>query len=304
MDIILCHTTAYRFWRAFEGDAASLAKAPRAFAMTEPYVPMPDLDDELASLGIFPAANCRLHLLFSDEVPMRRMPETRPHVWRGELPGDGLLRVAPHVLVGSPALTFVQMAEVFGEAELAMAACELAGCYAIDSQTGRVARRTPLVDCAGLRAFAAEVAGEDSAAARAAARAFDRSPSPMQAKLALLLTLPPEMGGFGLPRPVPDAAALGGVALFWPAANLLLAYDGREMPGSAATGEDAVTRMRAPHEGEPEVDVLRVGFEQVENPDTFAVVAATIARWLGVPLPERGDGFAARHGALRDDLGL
>ena len=275
MDIIVSHTGAYRFWRAFAGDAGQFAKVRRAFAMTEPYVAMPDLDDELNGLGIFPAANCRLHLLFSDTALVCRAANVRSHVWAEELPDGALVRVAPHVLMASPELCFTQMGEVFNAAELAMAACELCGTYAIDAQTGRVEPREPLTDCAALAAFAAKVAGEDAAAVRAARQAFDGATSPMQAKLALMLSLPPEQGGYGLP--LPDAA-------------FVLAYDGRESPTSTPEPSDATP--------------LRVTYEQVENPATFALVAESVAARLGLSLPERGDGFAARHAALRDDLGL
>ena len=277
MDIILSHTGAYRFWRGFAGDAGAFAKVRRAFAMTEPYVPMPDLDDELGGLGIFPAANCRLHLLFSDGSLACGAANVRSHVFAGELPEEALVRVAPHVLMASPELCFAQMAEVFSPGELAMAACELSGRYAVDPQTGRVVPRAPLTTRSRLEAFATQMAGEESAAVRAARQAVDGAASPMQAKLALMLSLPPEMGGYGLPR---QAAASA------------LVYEGREMPASAS--EPALS----------DTVPLRVTYEQVEDPATFALVAESAAARLGCPLPPRDGDFARAHAALRDDLGL
>ncbi len=84
-------------------------------------------------------------------------------------------------------------------------ACEFAGTYRLPvGKSGTNYDAAPLMSCHSLEAMARSMGSRsmERRAVRAAQLAFDHSKSPMETALALMLTLPVEMGGFGLPRPV------------------------------------------------------------------------------------------------------
>ncbi|MBR3160037.1 MAG: hypothetical protein IKF14_13200 [Atopobiaceae bacterium] len=87
----------------------------------------------------------------------------------------------------------------------AVVACEFAGTYRLpvgNKDTNYEA--VPLMSCRSLETMARSMGSRsmERRAIRASQLAFDHSKSPMETALALMLTLPVEMGGFGLPRPV------------------------------------------------------------------------------------------------------
>lgn len=125
--------------------------------------------------------------------------------------------------------------------------------------------------------------------------AFDRSGSPMETAIALLLTLPIEMGGYGLPKPVlnwsvpvgeewPDIVSQDEIIadLCWRDARLVIEYDGWEGHGGIGPAKLAKDRDRANSLTALGWHVLSIGYEQVRSERGMALLARQAARLLGI----------------------
>lgn len=99
--------------------------------------------------------------------------------------------------------SFLQMAESFPLETLVVAGMELCGRYAV-SREGAISSRCPLTSASRLRRFVGQAEGMRGVkkARRALRFVMDDSASPMETSLALLLSMPRSLGGYGLPRPV------------------------------------------------------------------------------------------------------
>ena len=193
-DIILSHETAFRFWQRFTGDRKQLKRSTRRKGLTDTVRLTPALLGELAALGLAPSAGDPLHVLLADADKRGKAPSIVAHVLSRELPMGAFIRVAEHVLVSSPELCFMQLADSRGVAGLILAGSELCGTYALVSEgsgAGRqLAARRPLTSARALVEFLSSAALPygSRTAKRAATYVFDNAASPMEAKLALLLS--------------------------------------------------------------------------------------------------------------------
>lgn len=134
---------------------------------------------------------------------------------------------------------------------------------------------------------------------RAMERAFDRSASPREMALALMLTLPADMGGFGLPKPalnvtldvwgrevvhiwqeeiVPD--------LLWKERALVVEYDSDEFHAAAGQGKLAEDAARSNALAASGYTVLRATTETVSSLGELELLARQVATVLGETLPE------------------
>lgn len=141
--------------------------------------------------------------------------------------------------------------------------------------------------------------------------AFERSASPMETALILMLTLPSEYGGYGLPRPELNAklktdrfAGLwdGGASitpdLLWRDERLVVEYDSDEehaLRGGRKAGDDATRANVLVAMG---YRVLRVTTSNVLSLVSIGRVAQQIAACLGVALEEPDDIAQIRHHKL------
>ena len=274
MDIVLSHTTAFRYWCAFEGDISVFRRPRRIAAMTEALEMTPSLTQELADLGVA-APDTRggggesepLHVLFADASLRKRSGGVVSHVFAGKLPSGALVQVGEHVLMCSPELAFVQMAEVFAPEREAFAGCELCASYGM-GVGGSIFPRAPLTKAQDLQAFAASFAGERSRALAAVQEVMEGAACPAQAKAALMLTLPTTRGGYSLPKPKLEADG----RLTWPDEGF-----------AASAGEMA---------------------DALGSAASFDGFAKRVGRGLGKYIRIRSAGFAEHHAALREQLGL
>ena len=267
MDIVLSHTTAFRYWCAFEGDISLLERPRRASAMTETPDVGPDMAGELAAAGIVFGRDDPLHLLFAEASLRKRTRQTVAHVFAGKLPAGSLVRVSAHVLVASPELAFAQMAEVFAPEREAMAGCELCAAYGTRAG-GETFSRGPLTTPWALQVFAQAFAGERSRAFAASCEVMAGAVSSLQAKTALLLALPTTRGGYSLPQP--RLTDEGG--LWWPAADFAV-------PGDALG-------------------------DWIGDEDAFAAFAKVVGRGLGKYVRVRSAQFPKKQRALRQQLDI
>ncbi len=134
-------------------------------------------------------------------------------------------------------------------------------------------------------------------ARRVAELAFAQSASPMETALALMLTLPVEMGGFGLPRPqlnreAPIDPALRDLSskdtiiadLCWPDQRVVIEYYGWDEHFGAGPGKVAADAARANSLTALGWTVLHASFEQVRTIAGVSLLARQLASLLGAPL--------------------
>lgn len=129
--------------------------------------------------------------------------DVRMHLCKRSLPEGSFVALSPDVLVASPELCFLQMAEsldVLGEVvELGF---ELCGTYAFGPDGRTLAgSRPPLTSVARIAGYLDRCAGVRGVAkARSALRwVMDGSASPMETLLAMELGMPKRLGGRGFP---------------------------------------------------------------------------------------------------------
>ena len=315
MEIVLCHGSAFLFWRRFVGDIRRIPSVPQVMAPSE----RPRLDDallrELAGLGIAPPEEAPLHLLFASPSVRPKTPGIHAHLVTQVLPPNSFLRLSPHVLIVSPELCFVQMADVLSFGHTALIGCELCGTSAqID---GTLPSRRPLTSTAKLATFlaAAQRLGGEKQAKRALPYLVDNAASPMEARLALLLSMPTRLGGYGLPKP--EMNRLFGLSreaqrlyphdnctcdLFWPDAQVDVEYHGVGYHADeAALIRDTARTQALQHDG---VSVTSLTYPQIADPAAFDAVARTLAKSLVHRIRIRNENHPALAAQLRTELGL
>lgn len=187
-----------------------------------------------------------------------------------------------------------------------VAACEFASTYRPPHPGSGVAAfdRPPLAPLADVGAYLECLPSSSGImrARRAVELAFDRSASPMETSLALILTLPLGFGGFDLPRPhlnqeicLPEG--LPGLPgrrcvrpdLCWERERVAVEYDGDPFHPAGSPEVLAADNERQNALTALGYRVLRVRFPQVASPRRISLLAQQLAGLLGVPLEDADD---------------
>ena len=318
MDIVVSHGSAWHFWRSFQGDIRRLTRVSIAEAMVKPAPLTASLRAELASCGFEPSREQPLDLLFHRDTTRSQSSRIRPHRTSRSLPPGSLVRLADEVLIASPELTFAQLSDQLPVGELALVGCELCGTYRLHGGDGcrlpMPAERPPLTSQTAIVALLRDMGYQRRSIAQQAARAvLNGAASPMEAKVALLLSLPTKQGGYGLPRPAMNAEIRLGphgyrfyphspcrMDLYWDSASLDVEYDGVDAHPPEQHARDVARTAALMAEG---VEVLTLTKAQEYHPQAFREVAELVADRIGHPL-HLGEGFREAHFRLRRDLGF
>lgn len=315
MDIVIGHESALRYWRTV-GDAflrgydkrqADTRRACRA--LDAGRVPR-------FSEGNRRPAGCVLpvHTLVGDASLRTDTASVFAHVC-SHLPERSFVDAGEGFLVSTPEFCFLQMASEYSLAELILLGLELCGRYALVDEGPARRREAPLTSAAKLKAFAerAEGAHGRKKALRALQFVLDRSASPIESVLAMLLSLPYRLGGYGLEKPQlnyridvpPRFRKLADRSycecdLCWPAARLVVEYDSRLHHSDADRREsDARRRNTLIALG---FTVATVSADQVLDGGSFNRLAHQLANRLGKRLRYVDPQFTRAHLALRDEL--
>ena len=313
--LVISHQSAYLFWRRFQGSAKSLRTLRRPTLTNQHVALTVNLAAELAALGFSPSSEKPLDLLFSSSASRSRAKWIRPHVAPASLPEGSVVLVSAHVALASPELCFCQIAHTRSRGAALMTGCTLCGTYAFVTIEGGLGERSQLTSARQLRACCEVLGlGRESRAGWAARYVFDGAASPMEAKLALLLSLPARFGGYGLPRPEMNASIrLSDAAyalyphspcradLYWAKAKLDVEYDGRDYHGSDMHNKDVARQVALTTEG---IDVVPLTYAQIYDASAFSQVANMIAGKLGYRLRIEAKDAAAKRRMLRRELDL
>jgi len=321
--VTLCRESAVEFYR-------SMDKPPFQAVSPGPRDELITSMSRLRSEGFSPGVGKPLHVIAFSQSTRTRAKDMSVHVWSKPLPKGSLLATGRRgVLVTSPEFTLLQLAgppypnaesEESSSAsnpawqlddprfwahdrravELALLMMEFTGTY----------RRRPtryglprLSNFNGLSRFC-EDAGRSRGIMllrRALKLQMDGSFSPMETAIALMLTLPAALGGYGLPRPILNARLRGTELrstassqheilpdLYWPEREVVLEYDSREHHGeedsSLMNGEKlAHDAERANSLVAAGRHVLVVHRRQAMSLSRFDLVARQLAVLLGQP---------------------
>lgn len=144
-----------------------------------------------------------LHVLVDSDRQRVSSSRVVSHVWTGRFPAGSLYRLAPGVLVASPGFCCLLAAGRYGIARAACVEMECLGLYGRVPTPRGFLDRNPLLSKESLGAYLEEAKGSYgvSSARKAMRWALENSRSPMETKTVLALTLPLNLGGYGLPRP-------------------------------------------------------------------------------------------------------
>ena len=318
--LVISHNSALHFWRTFAGNRSALKPVRNSQAMPAPLPLSAELLGELAADGFTPSARRPIDLLFGAAVARPRTDIATPRVFSGKLPGGSLLALSERVAITSPELTFALVSRGTSRQKLALIGSELCSTYAHRRVGEPFAERAPLTSADELQRFCLQLApGGHSEAYEAARYVFDNAASPMEAKLALLLSLPTRMGGYGLPRPElnrPFALSAQAQAIYphsfcrldlsWAGTNLDVEYDGSGDEHSGDMHAKDIARLAALRlDG---IDTLVLAKQQVYDSQAFAQMAQVIAGKLtGQPRRAwrvRAKEFEAKQQELRRELNL
>lgn len=244
---------------------------------------------------VLDARNCPLseplHFMVAGNAARRTGPRVQCHVYSDRLPAGSLVAIAPDRYCASPELCFYQLA---CELPLPLAAAvgyELCGTYGKDalSERGFSCRAALTTPHHIERHLAALGARRGIRHARAALRlVLPNAASPREAILAMLLTFPRRLGGYGLPMPVlngavPSCASRSGLFrcdLLWPEQKVAIEYDSDAWhTGTRRISADATRRVALERAG---IRVVTITNAQVKDRRLMNEAAALVAGMLGV----------------------
>ena len=233
-----------------------------------------------------------LHVLISHKNKARRLEHAACHVCGGAMPKGAFIDMGGGLHVSSPEFTFLQLASVLEPAKLMAVGFELCGSYS-PSWNGNATqyKRYPLSDVSHIGSFLAQATAFHGVklARSSLPYVLERSASPRETALALLLSLPERFGGYGIKQPVLNHritvpkkayAAVGSpffiCDLYWPQYRLAVEYDSsefHEMRPSIA--KDSARRNALSY---LDVQVVSVTNEQIRDSQAFDHVARLVGK--------------------------
>jgi len=316
MKVFVSHQSAIEYWRSRNGMSCSNAKQRCRVTLSESSTAVGH-----AGLPGRLMLKLPLHIMLGKPGSRWEAKSMKQHVFTGETPDGCFISVDEKLFISSPEFCFLQMANQITLLRLIELGYELCGTYSIPvagdqnvPEKGFYNRR-PLTSTKKLAAFLARMPGVKGhrKAIRALQYILDDSASPMETKLAIILTLPYKLGGFGLAKPelnkrvVPSKAGkrLSGKTsyvcdLFWSDKGLSVEYDSTFFhSGQKQIAEDSKKRDTMTMMG---FTVITVTKQQLYDEKEFKNSATVIAKCLGKRLTFRNTKFHAAHLELREQL--
>ena len=255
MPLFIGGQSAIEFWRSAKSRGVAKPTRAKPAAKSGPKTHEFRLTD-FDRMGI---AGRPVSLIVRDAESRRRISGARCQVWGGSALAGAFLKVSDGLYVASPEACFVQMAERLSLEQSVKLGMELCGSYALNSQVeGGFSTREPLTSTKSMSRFVERATGVNGAkrARRALEYVLDGSASPAETNAAILLCLPPLLGGYGLPMPQLNAKIEVSKSakqlasrqyykcdLFWPQIKTAVEYDSDSWHlGTRARANDAAKR--------------------------------------------------------------
>ncbi len=236
------------------------------------------------------------------------------HVVTTSFPDGSFIRVDKNLIVSSPELCFVQMAGILSLAELVALGYEFCGGYRLDKEDEKergFRDDPPLTSVVSLHSYVGKAVGMVGRKKAIQALRFiaDGSRSPMETALAILLTFPYRLGGYGFPVPLlnyPIEVPAGtrrahGTTelysdLYWKEEKVDVEYDSDAYHAHPTQlSRDAARRNSLSSAG---VTVITVTWGQVVYPTRLREVAEALSKLLNKRLQLSRLDFAVHHAKL------
>ncbi|MBQ9002549.1 MAG: hypothetical protein IJ087_11920 [Eggerthellaceae bacterium] len=239
------------------------------------------------------------------------------HAWTGPVPEGSFYQFDPHVFIASPEFIFLAAAGMLDFRALVALGNELCGLYGFDKmqQRGFRMRAEPVSFSERLNEYLRQAQGCHGVRAAKSALHYivDRSASPMETLVEMLMCLPYRLGGYGLWKPsMNHEVPLDGLAariakrsscyadVCWPSARLDVEYHGEyDHSGSDAQLSD---RARVIGLREAGFEVIELTREQVSDPQAFEGIVSMIAKVIGKPIRKEKLGMTRERIELRRTL--
>lgn len=316
MAIILTDETALAFWRRSGMTGSNLLRATPT-RMTRIPAGAPSARDVRAACNDLAIGCDCLHVLVACDADRRHGTHAvEYHLLSKTLPNHSLYRIDNGLYATSPELTFVRMSRKTSLIAITRLGYEMAGTFARNESDMRgFSTCSPLMTTKSLGRFlnCPQALHGFNRSKQAARLMLDNAASPMEAELAMMLSLPNRLGGYGLPKPVlnyrldtkgPLSKNLRRrtivVDVAWPAKKLALEYDSDQFH----TGAE---KIAADSERRNDIELLGFDVQTITNKEISSAanmdkIAHTIARKLGLRTRREPDGFADRQASLRRTL--
>lgn len=261
----------------------------------------------------YPFLSTPIHAVVTNDASKRNSAKLACHSTGTSLQKRSFVALGSDFYVSTPEACFLQIASTHAFTDLLQVGFEFCGSYARCPESKELISLKPRTSKSHLRNYLAG-SGSVSGVIRAR-RALDficeRSESPMETKLVLLLCLPSSHGGYGLPLPhlnfklfhpqsMRKDRELYRCDLCWPQQKLAIEYDSSQFhQGVHKQFLDSRRRIAIEHFG---LHVLSVTKQQIYDALELHKLAQVIARYLGFYLRIRRKDFPSRRANLRKSL--
>ena len=311
------YQSALEYWRRSRNLPRS--SADRRCNATLPE--KPSKNEPLEHSGLFSGFTAPIHIIIGNQGARRSSKIVEQHIFSRETPIGCFMNIGNGLMMSSPEFCFVQMADQLTLAKLIELGYELCGAYSIPPKDDPSIpdrgfyKRKPLTSADKLKAFIETMSGVKGykKAKRALRYTLDGSASPMETKLAIFLTLPYMLGGYGFSLPeLNRRIVLSKTArkvfnadyyvcdMFWPDERVAVEYDSdQQHTGSDRIANDSKRRNALNSAG---VRVVSVTKQQLYSTVELERVARTIAKHMNRRLFSKKSKFYAMHRELRKQL--
>jgi hypothetical protein len=236
-----------------------------------------------------------LHILVPSKSTWRHAKGIYCHLCTAPLPSGSFRLIGKGIFVCSPEFVFLQMASSLSFPEVIELGMELCGSFSLSQAAADGAfGHEPITNTAKITSFLSRMSGarNTAIASRALAWVIDNSRSPMESITAMLLTLPPRYGGYGLRRPLlnPPIFIPPHVTgnphgsprqcdLFWPEKKVAVEYDSNAWhTGTTRIAQDSTRRNELAF---MDISVISITWIQISDIRSFDRTARIIAKKIG-----------------------
>ena len=316
MTLVVGYKSALEYWRCVGPRYLGTTRRRRSAAQKANRTLLSG-ESPILTEGNLRPAGCQLPLHVVVGSPSQRVRSKKlvSHVSTSKMLASSYVNAGDDFVVASPELCFLQLASSLSLEHLIQVGYELCGTYALQANSSAIFREKPLTSVSRIAAFVHDserVQGRKKAL-RALKYIQDNSASPRETILAMLLTLPYALGGYGITQPnlnyrveIPQTAknkvdrAFYVLDICWPKAKFCLEYDSAQYHLNPAQQEaDARKRNALEALG---YTVFTVSPGQISDSGSFNRVAKQVAHHLGKRLRYKDPEFTRRHLVLREVL--
>lgn len=303
----LCNISALELIRASGRLLPSLLDKPRSSDLRRSRVDaLAAIEDDLVHFGVHGRP---VHLLVGRQRARHRSTGIACHAMLCPPPARSIIHLNDTWAVTSPELTFISLASSpdLNLIELALIGYELCGTYVLDaSWDGLVNTDTPCTNVESIRHAldALPAYGKPQRARQALDLVLDRSNSPMETVVALLLCAPRRLGGLGLSGAQMNYRIVTPVGpryvdIAFPKLNIGLEYKGRRSHSIERTARDDRRQNKLVGSG---MSILNIWYEDLVEQHLFKQLIADLYRAANLRYRNRTGGFETKQALLRHQV--